>query len=91
MARDHDIGEAADVEGPVRTWALDNGWEVIKVGKDGWPDRLFLKAGRAVWIEFKRPGKEPSPRQYRKIKWLNDNGFEAYWFDNPKRAIRVLR
>lgn len=30
---------------------------VLKVGYDGWPDRLVLLGkGRHRWIEFKRPG-----------------------------------
>ena len=30
------------------------GWDVIKVFKRGYPDRLFFKNRDYVWVEFKR-------------------------------------
>ena len=46
------------------------------------PDRLFMKDGRVVFIEFKAPDKPPRPGQDRRLKELRDNGFEAYLVDD---------
>ena len=40
---------------------------LLKVTPDsstGWPDRLaVLPGGRVIWLEFKRPGEKPTPKQ----------------------------
>jgi hypothetical protein len=41
---------------------------VLKVGYDGWPDRLVLTGdGHHYWIEFKRPGGKLRKVQERRI------------------------
>lgn len=56
------------------------GWEVVHIiqtNKNGWPDTEAGRAGRLVYIEFKRPGKNPEPLQeYRHTK-LRNQGFEV--------------
>src|SRR5690606_35937510 len=57
-----------DVERPVAHRALQElGVFSIKIAaaqETGYPDRLFLiPGGRPLFIEFKRPGEEPTPRQ----------------------------
>ena len=55
-------------------------WEVvhlIQTNKNGIPDTLCLRAGRSVFIEFKRPGQQPrSLQEYRHDK-LRKQGFEV--------------
>jgi hypothetical protein len=51
------------------------GWFPIKIHGNayqmaGLPDVLCLKGGRAVWMEAKVPGNEPSPIQVRRMKEL---------------------
>ena len=42
------------------------GGACIKLGQDGWPDRLVvLSDGRVVWVELKRPDGQVDPLQ----KW----------------------
>ena len=36
----------------------------------GIPDNLLLKDGRAFWIEFKRPGEEPTKIQLKRMAEL---------------------
>lgn len=53
------------------TWLRLNGWltyawfqqGMVPKSLQGMPDRIAVKNGRHVWIEFKRPGKNPSPMQ----------------------------
>lgn len=56
------------------------GWEVIhliQTSKNGIPDTLILRAGRMVFLEFKRPGKRPEPLQEYRHKKLREHGFEV--------------
>ncbi len=40
----------------------------------GLPDVLCLKDGRAYWIEFKRPGEEPTKIQQHRLRELIGHG-----------------
>ena len=42
----------------------------IKVGQDGWPDRLcVLPGGRVCWVELKRPdGSASGPQRWRAVQ-----------------------
>lgn len=91
MARDHDIREIADVQSPAVKWARAQGWLCIRLGKDGWPDYLFIRAGRVVFIEFKRPGGERKRRQEKKRADLIREGQESYFCETADQAIRILR
>ena len=43
----------------------------------GIPDVLCLRDGRAYWIEFKRPGEEPTKLQNHRMKQLQEAGCPA--------------
>ena len=61
------------------------GWMVLKLGgagDRGKPDRLFLKDGRALFIEFKAPGKRPTALQARYLERLRAAGFSAVVVDD---------
>ena len=56
----------------------DDGWYVIKIiqcNKNGFTDLIALKKGRAVFIEVKQPGKNPSPLQAYRHQELRQKGF----------------
>ena len=69
------------------------GVEALKLnlqGNRGWPDRLVLLPGRALFIEFKRPGEGPRPLQrfiHAKIEAL---GFEVCTYADAKEAIAYV-
>jgi hypothetical protein len=45
------------------------GYTVLKMGFDGWPDRLVLLGNnKHRWIEFKRPGGKLRKVQERRIE-----------------------
>lgn len=72
------------------------GWFVRKVqwpGRKGAPDRVFIKDGRTVWIEFKRPdGKGNLARiQGRNRKDMADAGAEIYVVESYAHAREILR
>lgn len=69
------------------------GWlceKIAWVGKRNAVDRLFLKGGRYVWIEFKRQGKKPRIGQARDHDRLRRFGAEVHWCDNLTDARNIL-
>lgn len=48
----------------------------------GVPDRLFIKDGDVLFIEFKAPGNKPTALQYDEIHQIRAHGGVAYWCDN---------
>ena len=82
------------VEGLVRKWAKANGWLVFKfssLSQRGVPDRLFIKDGLIVFIEFKGPGKKPTPLQAATIAKMKRFGAHVGVFDDPDAAIAWLQ
>lgn len=61
-------------------------WEVRKVkwlGRDGAPDRVvFAGWGNVVFVELKRPGKEPEPHQIREIGRMRIRGANVEVIDS---------
>lgn len=84
------------VRAPVLKFAKRSGIGHIRLAfrrgaTSGWPDDLFLfSRGRAVFIEFKRLGKKPTPLQQHKLETARELGFTAEWFDNSDAARAFL-
>lgn len=76
-------------------WARDHGWLTPKlqhIGSTGWPDRTFIRRGRVVFIEFKRPrGGRRSAKQIWWIKEINAHGGIAAFCNTAQEAIEILR
>lgn len=69
------------------------GWYVKKyafVGVRGGPDRMFIKDGRVVFIEFKDQGKTAEALQAKCHREMREAGAEVHCLDNPWAALRVL-
>lgn len=82
------------IEKEVVAWAKAHAILAIKFtpdGEVGWPDRIFLQGGKAVFIEFKAPGKLARPLQAHRLQVLVTNGFIAEVHDNVQTAIQTLR
>lgn len=70
-----------------------DGWIVRKLrwtGRRDGMDRFFLKGGRIVLCEFKRPGKEPVGTQLDEIELFRAAGAEVYVCNNPLTILRHL-
>ncbi|WHM53106.1 holliday-junction resolvase/ endonuclease [Xanthomonas phage XAP3] len=66
-------------------YATGRGWWVSKFtapGKKAVPDRLFIRNGVVLFVEFKRPGKEPTVQQAHRHKQMRENGANVTWTDN---------
>lgn len=84
------------VRDPVVKWAKAHGIGHIRMSfrpgvRQGIPDDLFLLGnGVAVFVEFKRAGKEPTPIQEARLLELEKYGFLAFWADESGPAIELL-
>lgn len=89
-----DALEKADVELPVIDFAKRNGWFYVRkvkwIGKVGAPDRLFVKNGRHIWVEFKAPGGPLRPTQEREHRRMRRHGMEVYVIDNPEDGYALF-
>ena len=82
-----------DIEYAVCQWAKAQGALPIKMSAystAGYPDRLFLFAGRCVFIEFKAPGRHPRAIQVVRMEELNSLGFEVKVVDSVESGIAFL-
>ena len=65
--------------------AKANGWYTRKFSSPsnrGVPDRIFIKDGDVIFIEFKAPGKLPTKLQLHELKEICDHGGRGVWCDN---------
>jgi len=73
------------IENNVTRFAMSKGWlayKFVSPGRAGVPDRIYLRNGHTVFIEFKAPGKKPSKLQQMQIKKIQHQGFEVHVIDN---------
>ncbi len=78
------------IEKAVCDHARANGCMVMKLAgpnQKGQPDRMFLKDGKALFLEFKAPGKKPTALQEKWMRQLREQGFHAYVCDNIENGI----
>lgn len=86
------MGEIA-FEQEARKLALEDGWFVAKLvspGVNGFPDRMFAKAARIVFVEFKDFGEPATRQQEIRHAELRDAGCEVYVIDNLAEFKRVF-
>lgn len=87
MTLESSIEAAAVRKAEARGW-----WQIkiMRASKRGVPDRLFLRNGRYVWIEFKQPGKEPTRQQRLRANEMRAHGAEVHWCDTWEKALEIL-
>ncbi len=73
--------------------ARANGWFTRKYkspAQNGVQDRIFLKDGAVVFIEYKRVGNEPTDLQCDEAEQLLNHGAEVYWTDTERGTKQIL-
>lgn len=66
-------------------WAESQGWlsyKFVSPSNRGVPDRIFLRDGKTVFVEFKKPGGETSALQVRQIEKIKSYDFKVFIIDN---------
>jgi hypothetical protein len=67
------------------------GFSTVKVGFDGWPDRLVLLGkGRHVWFEFKTKKGILRASQRVRIRQLERDGELVYVIRSEQEAVRAI-
>ena len=65
-------------------------YKFVSPSNRGVPDRIFIKDGRIVFIEFKAPGKKPTKLQAHTINKIRDAGCEVWICDNVESGCAAL-
>lgn len=84
------------VRDPAVKWWKGLGYKHIRFAfrrgvTSGWPDDLFLvPGGTPMFIEFKGPGKVPTPLQQQRAVELWEQGYDVCWTDSTDAAKRTL-
>lgn len=82
------------IERKVVAYAKRNGWFVRKVswiGQVGAPDRVFIRKGLTIWVEFKAPGRKPRPSQLAEHHLMKRAGSAVFVVDDPEMGIAILQ
>lgn len=83
----------ATIERAVCAFAKQYGCLVLKLAgpnQKGQPDRMFLRDGKVLFVEFKAPGKKPTALQ---MKWMSDlfcNNFPAFVCDDINEGKQLI-
>jgi len=82
------------IEKRVCAAATANGWLVhpkAAHGTRGWPDRTFTTADRLIFVEFKAPGKKPTPLQTHTHTKLRAKGYEVFVIDSVEAGLELFK
>ena len=89
-----DLESEKSIEQAFVKWAESEGYFALKLsiqGRRGFPDRtVFLRDGRVLFLEFKRPGGKPSLHQLDWIQRLKAYGHRpliVYSVEEAKQAV----
>lgn len=85
--RESEVESKAVVYGKKRGW-----WTRKIIGADGEPDRVFIRNGRTIWIEFKRPkNAKHAANQKECMEQMLEAGAEVFLCDDLVDAYDILR
>lgn len=82
-----------DIEAKVCDLAKRAGWlayKFVSPSQRSVPDRIFIRAGRIVFVEFKAPGAKPTTLQSRMIERLQGAGCEVHVCDSVEAGCHAL-
>lgn len=82
------------VEAGIIAFAKKNGIWTRKFSSPahrGVPDRIFIRMGRVLFLEVKRPGEKPTQLQEHELQLIRDAGGTAVWVDSVELGIVTLR
>lgn len=82
------------VEGAVVKYAKGLGvlsYKLNGMGQRSWPDRMFLHEGCIMFVEFKRLGEKPTPKQTLNHEMLRNAGFNVKVVDNKEAGLSIIK
>jgi len=81
------------IESAVCKYAKTKGWLVYKFvspNNRGVPDRIMLRNGVIIFVEFKATGKQPTTLQQYIIKRIRGEKFKVYVIDSVEIGKKTL-
>ena len=81
------------IEKAVCKYAKETGWWLAKfncAGKAHVPDRIFIKTGKVIFIEFKATGEKARIAQVKRIEEMQNYGAVCYVIDDIAQGCEVL-
>ena len=81
------------VERKVCLYAEKRGWLVRKFtspSRRSVPDRILMKDGKAIFIEFKAPGRKPTDLQKLEHERLRAHGMTVHVIDNIEAGYALF-
>jgi len=79
------------IEKAVSLYAKASGWLSYKfTGQRSVPDRLFIKNGLVLFVEFKAPSKKPTALQQRTINTMIEHGAHVFVIDDIDKGKKLL-
>jgi len=81
------------IESAVCKYAKSKGWLVYKFvspNNRGVPDRIMLRNGVIIFVEFKATGKQPTTLQQYIIKRIRGEKFKVYVIDSVEIGKKTL-
>lgn len=66
-------------------------WKFVSPATPSVPDRVIIApGGRVGWLELKRKGQKPTPKQHAKMAELEGKGATVGWVDNVEDGKRFV-
>lgn len=87
------VRESTGIEQPACEFAELHGWmhrKLSYIGRLGAPDRMFVRGGVVMFIEFKRPDGPRRVSQVNEANHLRDHGAEFHFIDSFEDACDLL-
>jgi len=81
------------IEKNVSDYAKSQGWlsyKFVSPSNRGVPDRIYLKSGKCIFIEFKAPKKKPTKLQDKIIERIRNAGLSVYIIDNVDEGKNIF-
>lgn len=82
------------IEAQGEEYAEKRGWWCCKFTSPslrGVPDRIYIRRGRVVFIEWKKFGEEPTAQQHKRHRDMRAHGAEVHWVDTLEEAMEILK
>ena len=83
----------SEIEKKVTAYAKQKGWlgyKFVSPSQRGVPDRLYMRQGRLIFIEFKAPGKKPTKLQQKIAANIEAEGFVVYIVDDIEAGKAIF-
>ncbi len=84
----------SDIQKDAYHYAISRGWfaeKIMKARRKGFPDYIYLRKGRVIFIEFKRsPTEEPNIQQLKRHKEMREHGATVYVVGSLDEAKKIL-